>query len=256
MKISSWLSPADLEAQVQALGPWFYPFDFGNGVRTGVEGDPDLLAIHRSRREAIFSFLDRHFQNRWPEVSCLDLACHEGWFAFQVAERGARAVRGVDIRPERVARANFVRNAGVFANVRFDVTDLFRLNPAIDGSHQLVLFLGIFYHLEDPVRGLRAARALTQELCVIEGQVARHQGHVSTAWGKKEEMRSGPVCVVIDADPEHARPGTHLCLVPSLEALQRMVRAAGFARSELLQPTASMHEQYANFDRVILFAFP
>ena len=44
-------------------------------------------------------------------------------------------------------------------------------------------------------------------------------------------------------------------MVPSLEALQKIVRAAGFTRTELVRPTAGMHEQFLAFDRVMLFAF-
>jgi hypothetical protein len=144
---------------------------------------------------------------------------------LQVAQRGARFVRGIDLRPERIQRANLIREAGEFSN------------------------------LEDIVRGFRLARALTREVCVVEGQVARHRGEIETAWGKQTQTRSGPACVVIESDPEHARPGAALSLVPSLPALQKIVRGAGFARIELVQPTPSFHEQYRNFDRVLLFAF-
>jgi hypothetical protein len=34
-----------------------------------------------------------------------------------------------------------------------------------------------------------------------------------------------------------------------------MIRAAGFQRVELVKPSPSLHEQYTNFDRVIVFAF-
>jgi len=255
MKIQTSLPPAPLHAQLKRLGPWFYEFEFSNGVRTESSGDNDVLAIHESRARCILPYLDRHFEGRWQNISCLDVACHEGWFALQVAQRGARFVRGIDLRPERIQRANLIREAGGFSNVIFEVKDLFALDPPREGTFDLVLFLGIFYHLEDIVRGFRLARALTREVCVVEGQVARHSGEIETAWGKQTQIRSGPACVVIESDPEHARPGAALSLVPSLPALQRIVRGAGFERIELVEPTPSLHEQYRNFDRVLLFAF-
>jgi len=255
MKIQTTLSADYLQTKITQSGPWFYQFEFDNGVRTDPLPDGNVQRIHESRAQCIFPFLDRHFGGRWNEISCLDVACHEGWFAFQLAQRGARTVRGIDIRPERIDRANLVRAAGGFANTTFEVRDLLTLDPARDGTFNLTLFLGIFYHLEDPVRGFRAVRALTRELCVVEGQVARFRGNITTAWGNKDELRSGPPCVVVDADPQHARNGDTICLVPSLEALQRIVRAAGFTRTELLPPTSSLHEQYVNLDRAILFAF-
>lgn len=255
MKIHTSLPASYLQAKLAELGPWFYEFEFDNQVRTGPPVDENALKIHESRVQGILPSLDRYFEGRWHEVACLDIACHEGWFALQVAQRGARSVRGIDIRPERIERANFVREAGGFANTTFEVCDLFALDSARHGIFDLTLFLGVFYHLEDPVRGFRAVRALTRDLCVIEGQVARYNGNITTAWGNKDELRSGPPCVVVDADPQHARVGDAISLVPSLEALQKIVRAAGFRRIELVHPAPSLHEQYVSFDRVILFAF-
>jgi hypothetical protein len=49
-----------------------------------------------------------------------------------------------------------------------------------------------------------------------------------TAWGREDQLRSGPICTVIDADPNHTSPGSAVCMVPSLEALKKIVRAADF----------------------------
>jgi len=255
MKIHTSLPASYLQAKLAELGPWFYEFEFDNQVRTGPPVDENALQIHESRAQCIFPFLDRYFEGRWHEVACLDIACHEGWFALQVAQRGARCVRGIDVRPERIARANFIRDAGEMASANFEVRDLFALDPARDGTFDLTLFLGVFYHLEDPVRGFRTVRALTREVCVVEGQVARYNGNITTAWGNKAEVRSGPACAILDADPHHARVGDAVSVVPSLEALQKIIRAAGFRRTELVNPTSSLHEQYVSFDRVMLYAF-
>jgi len=255
MKIHTSLPAQALQRKLDALGPWFYRFEFDNGARAESLADENALRIHQSRAQCIFPFLDEHFKGRWRDVSCLDVACHEGWFAFQIAQRGAKLVKGIDIRAERIERANFIREAGAIANASFEARDLFSFDPAREGVFDLTLFLGLFYHLEDPVRGFRAVRALTRELCVVEGQVARSKENLTTAWGSKEEIRSGPACVLLDADPQHSPAATGLSLVPSLEALQKMIRAAGFRRQELVRPGPSLHEQYVHSDRVILFAF-
>jgi tRNA (mo5U34)-methyltransferase len=254
MKVQTNLRVEEVAAKLRQLGPWFYPFEFQNGAKAELL-DQSALVIHESRAAGIFPILDHHFQNRWSNVSCLDIACHEGWFSLQIAQRGARLVKGIDVRPERIERANFIRDAGGFTNATFLVRDLFDMTPAHDGVFDITFFLGIFYHLEDPVRGFRLVRRLTKQVCVVEGQVARHNGRVTTAWGRRDELRAGPACVVIDADPNHTSPGSAVCVVPSLEALQKIVRAAGFTRTELVQPDASMHEQFLAFDRVMLFAF-
>jgi tRNA (mo5U34)-methyltransferase len=255
MKFHTTLPAQSLQAKLDALGPWFYRFEFDNQARTESFADPNALGIHESRVQCIFPFLDRYFDTRWRDISCLDIACHEGWFAFQIAQRGARLVKGIDIRPERIQRAKFIQEAAGIANACFEVRDFYTLDAARDSVFDLTLFLGIFYHLEDPVRGFRAVRALTRNVCVIEGQVARIHEDIKTAWGSEQVIRSGPACVVLGADPEHSPVSGGLSLVPSLEALQKIILAAGFRQLELVQPSASLHEQYVNFDRVIIFAF-
>jgi tRNA (mo5U34)-methyltransferase len=255
MKIHTLLPTEGLKARLAALGSWFYEFEFDNEVRTECFADENALRIHQSRVQCILPFLDKTFEGRWRDVSCLDVACHEGWFAIQIAQRGARFVKGIDIRPDRIERANFIREAGGIDNARFEVRDLFTLTPEQDGAYDLTLFLGIFYHLEDPVRAFRAMRAMTRSVCVIEGQVARFNENITTAWGNRQETRSGPACVVIDADPHHSSISSGISFVPSLDALRRIIRAAGFRKVELVNPTPSLHEQYVNFDRVIIFAF-
>jgi len=255
MRIHTSLPVQYLQAKLDALGPWFYRFDFDNQAHTETFADENALGIHESRVTCIFPFLDRYFEKCWHDISCLDIACHEGWFSFQIAERGARLVKGIEIRPERIERANFIKEAGAIANVNFEVRDLFALDPARDGVFDLTLLLGLFYHLEDPVRAFRAARALTRNVCIIEGQVARFNESITTAWGNRQEIRSGPACAVIDADPQHSPVPTGISLVPSLAALQRIIEAAGFQRQELVQPGSSLHEQYVNFDRVVIFAY-
>src|ERR1700682_2762106 len=254
MKVQTRLSYKEVAAKLLQLGPWFYPFEFQNGARAELQ-DESALSIHESRARGIFPVLDRHFQGRWSSTSCLDIACHEGWFSLQIAERGALRVRGIDVRSERIEKANFIRDAAGFANTTYEVGDLFDLNPSRDGVFDLTFFLGIFYHLEDPVRAFRLVRGLTAEVCVIEGQVARHQGSLVTAWGRRDQLRSGPTSIVIDADPNHTSPGSAVCIVPSLEALKKILRAAGFSRTELVQPMPGMHEQFLGFDRGMLFAF-
>jgi tRNA (mo5U34)-methyltransferase len=255
MKLHTSLPTHSLQRKLDSLGPWFYNFQFDNEAHTESFADKNALGIHESRAQCIFPFLDRYLEGRWREISCLDVACHEGWFSFQIAQRGARLVKGIDIQPERIERANFIKEAGTVTNASFEVRNLFALDPARDGVFDLTLFLGIFYHLEDPVRGFRAVRALTRDLCVIEGQVARSDQNITTAWGSRKEIRSGPACVVLDADPHHSPAQAGVSLVPSLEALQKIIRAAGFRRQKLVQPTPSLHEQYVHFDRVIVFAF-
>ena len=198
--------------------------------------------------------LDQRFENRWRDVRCLDMACHQGWFAMQTALRGAREVHGVDVRPEHIERARLVAELADLDNATFERGDLFSLDPGAMGTFDLTLFLGILYHLEDPVGALKKARALTGELCVIETQVARSTPPMSYMWGPDPDPRTGPAIVVGRVDELHAAEGGAVVLVPTLEALYDLLYAVGFTDVRRAQPAADAQEQYATGERVVLFA--
>ena len=129
------------------------------------------------------------FGDRWERIECLDMACHQGWFAVQAALRGARRVHGFDVRAEHVARASMISELAGLTNTSFEQRNLFDLDPESDGRYDLTLFLGILYHLDNPVGALKLARAMTKELCVIETQVARAAPELKYRWGGTAELR-------------------------------------------------------------------
>ncbi|MHB8647954.1 MAG: class I SAM-dependent methyltransferase, partial [Thermomicrobiales bacterium] len=242
-----------LQIALDERAPWFYAMQFTNGARTDGESPPTEV-LHRTRFDAIFPHLDRLFSGHWPSITCLDIACHEGWFSFQTAVRGAAMVHGVDIRPEYVARARWLAEVTGLSNTRFDEADLFNL-PRFEGeTFDLVYFVGIIYHLEDPMRALRIARSLTGHVCVIEGTVARAQ-QMDAMWGPMDDPRRGPGAIVLPADEKHTGVQGGITLVPSLDGLRLMLLRAGFRAVHLVLPTEHDHPVYGTYDRVIVFAY-
>jgi hypothetical protein len=252
-EIPTALERKRVEAALAAHDDWFYDFSFANGASSGLE-DPFIVATHETRAELVFPVLDERFGGRWPQVSCLDMACHQGWFAMQTALRGAREVRGVDVRAEHVERARLISELADLDNTRFDRGNLFDLDPARDGTFGLTLFLGILYHLENPVGALKVARAMTEELCVIETQVAHSVPPMTYRWGPDPNRRTGSAIVVGRVDELHAAEGGAVVLVPTLEALYDMLYAVGFSDVRRAEPPPGAQEQYAQGERVILFA--
>lgn len=233
---------------------WFYEFSFSNGAKSKVV-DPLTSEIHQTRADLIFPFLDELFRGRWGEVRCLDFACHQGWFATQVALRGAGKVRGIDVRNEHVERASAIRDLGPIDNMTFSERNLFQVRPEDDGIYELTLFLGILYHLDNPLEALRIVRSVTEKLCVIETQVARASPELHCLWGSGAP-RSGPGIAIVPSDESHVEGVRNVVLVPTLSALYQMLHASGFDRLYLSIPSSNMNAQYANFDRVVIFAQP
>ena len=241
-----------VEAALSENAPWFYRFAFSNGAFTETQ-DEVADTIHETRADLVFPLLDTVFHGRWDQVRCLDVACHEGWFATQIALRGAREVIGIDIREEHIAKASVIKELGGIDHIAFRQGDFYEFRPEEHGTFELTLFLGILYHLDSPVEALRVIRSLTRSLCVIESQVARPAPALECLWGSGAP-RTGPGIAVVRSDEGHVARGKPVVLVPTLDALSEMLYAVGFDRLYLCVPPRSVHEQYPGFDRVVIFA--
>jgi len=80
-------------------------------------------------------------------VRVLDLACLEGMYSIELARRGADVV-GIEGREANVEKARFAARALDVA-VDFQLGDIRDLDKDAHGEFDLVLALGILYHLDD-----------------------------------------------------------------------------------------------------------
>ena len=168
------------------------------------------------------------------ELLCLDLACHEGYFALQLALHGCREVLGIDAREENVARATLMRDLYALENLAFKRGNVLELTAAGIGQFDIVLMLGLLYHTPDIVGVLRLARALSKGICLIETQLAP-ESDAELEWGARSWFGLDLPCAVA--------PGVDV-LLPQL----------GFAEVEVLKPLADSYEQLARGMRVMIAA--
>lgn len=83
------------------------------------------------------------------EFRILDLAVLEGAFSIELARRGATVI-GVEGREANVAKARFAKEALALDNVDFVLDDVRNVDVATYGRFDVVLCLGILYHLDAP----------------------------------------------------------------------------------------------------------
>ena len=248
------------DAEASALSrKWFYPFRLASGAVTQTYVAADVAKIHDTRAAMLGSALDEHFAgDAHTHKTAIDLACHEGWFAQQVARRGFD-VLGVDARPEHVADATLAARACGVTNARFRTADVHSLLPGRDGRFDLVLCLGLLYHLENPVGALRTARELTADggVCVIETQIAPGlSGMLDYGHHTFVKPMKGSFAIVDETDETHGpeTSTTGICLVPSLDALLWILRKVGFDSVDVLTPPADAYEQLRFGKRVMVAA--
>jgi len=254
--------PALQEAQerLAALGPWFYEFDLGAYGRTVSSLPPEVLPIHQTRLQMVNQVVDGYFGSRLREIRCLDVGCHEGYYSVAMARKGMREVRGVDVRESSLAKAAFVRDALALGNLAFERHNCEDLRVEESGPFELTLFLGILYHLENPMLCLRNVSRLTGEVCVIETQVVDEvEGYAE--WGARDWTRPyHGVLALIDESAEYHNQNTEagatpLATCPSPVALHAMLKHAGFRRSEIVEPPPGAYEQHQRGKRVVCVAY-
>jgi tRNA (mo5U34)-methyltransferase len=243
----------EIEVILDRYPEWFYNFEFVNGASTK-NTDQKTNEIHVTRAGIIFPFLDQLYEGKWEQIDCLDIACNQGWFSSQLAIRGAHQITGIDIRENHIQMANAIKALSGLTNLNFNVQDFLEIDITSREKVDLVLFLGILYHLDDPLQAIRKIRSLTKKLCIIETQVARPNPELECCWGSDPQNRKGPALALIESDKVHIGSNKPLVLVPTLNALYRMLYASGFDHLFLGIPKETMEEQYHNFDRVIIFA--
>lgn len=253
------MTSADAQQRLKELGPWFYEFDLGAYGRTKSDLPPEVLPIHQTRLEMVERVVDSHFAGRLPGVRCLDVGCHEGFYAVAMARKGMREVHGIDVRETSLTKARFVADALELANLSYEQRNVEDLAGTVE-PYDLCLFLGILYHLENPILALRNISRLTRELCVIETQVV-DEVEGSAEWGAQAWTRPyHGVLALIDESGEfynqNAETGASpIATCPSPKALDFMLRQAGFRRTEIVAPPAGAYEQHRRGKRVVCAAY-
>jgi tRNA (mo5U34)-methyltransferase len=228
---------ADLRRQVAALR-WYHSIDLGGGVVT--PGTPVNRAM-----------LERGLPPMTGRT-VLDIGAWDGLYSFVAEQRGASRVVALDhyawlvdfdARNEYWARCeaegrlpdpdrdllDFARPDTLPGRRGFElahqvldsavepvVGDFSTTDPAELGQFDVVLFLGVLYHLRDPMAALRKVRALTSGVAVIETEAIEMLGMAGAAllsFTEGAELRA-----------DHTN-----WFVPTQDALAGMCRAAGFS---------------------------
>jgi tRNA (mo5U34)-methyltransferase len=258
-RVASHLSKEEVRRGVEQLSPWFYPFDLGDGLRTVSAVPPEVEGIFATRQEMTERVVRAHFGDRLGAVDCLDIGCHEGFYSLALARMGARSVTGLEPREESLRRAEFILAATGVPNLNFRLGQVETL-ASEQKVYPLTLFLGVLYHVMDPMLCLRNISAATGELCVIETQVVDEVEGI-TEWGSREWTRPYQgILALIDESGEFQDGNREtgiapLVSCPSPRALVAMLRHAGFRKIEFVHPAEGAYEQHARGKRVVVAAW-
>lgn len=100
----------------------------------------------------------------------LDIGAWDGYFSFAAERRGAARVVAVDsVIWHNVSKEPFEIARKVLGSKVEDVElEVLDISPETVGQFDVVFFLGVLYHMRDPMAALEAVASVTKELLVIE----------------------------------------------------------------------------------------
>jgi tRNA (mo5U34)-methyltransferase len=242
-------SAEDKRARIDGIGWWWHSIDLGDGVVSpgrkfggGVEAMNEDLARIR---------LPEDLSGR----TVLDVGAYDGFYSFAAERRDAARVVALDhfvwlndLANSRIdfatqymtegkvpegtplpGKAGFDAAHDILGSRVESVVGDFMHYPLDElGQFDLVLYLGIVYHMEDPLRAMRRVFEVTGDLAIIESETVQLAGFEDRAVA---EFFPGDE---LNGDPTN-------WWVPNEAALVGLARAAGFAAVEVvdlsIQPT-------------------
>jgi tRNA (mo5U34)-methyltransferase len=227
---------------------WFHSMDLGDGLVTRGDSAPSEL-IARAM----------------PDLrgkSVLDVGAWDGKYSFEAEAAGASRVvaldhyvwrldpaarqayydrceaEGILPDPDRIDRGFLVEGDFLPGKQGFDLVHAYldsKVEAVVDdfttmdldrlGCFDVVLYLGVLYHMVDPLGALQRLRRVTAEVALIETAGIEVPGYTASS-----------LVEFYPGDALHADYGNWFA--PSAAALLGMCRAAGFRRAELKGSTA------------------
>jgi len=163
----------ELREQIINLGPWHHDVELAPGIRTGEPPPPGTYPPELGTTSVISpslafgALIDDVYHEGLKGRSILDCACNAGGYLFAAARLGAGRSFGFDVRDHWIKQARFLAEHLPSDNIEFDTMDLASLPDRDLEPFDITLFMGIFYHLPDPIAGLRIAADHTRELIVV-----------------------------------------------------------------------------------------
>ena len=147
----------------------------------------------------------------------LDCACNSGFWSIQCALLGADVV-GFDARDELIEQANLIKDITGAENVEFRELDFWDMSPeTLGGTFDVVLSLGILYHLPKPLEALELIKSMARENILLDTTV--HPGNaplVKMHWEEADDIRNA------------FKPG--VVASPSKSSIELMLRHIGVSR--------------------------
>jgi len=200
-----------LKQEVESI-KWFHSIDLGNGIVTpGFKPMKDELKQLQMPADL-------------TGKKVLDIGAWDGFYSFEAEKRGASLVVALDypvwsgLTWVESKKKSFDLARKVLDSKVEDVTmDVYDMSPENLGTFDLVLFMGVIYHLKHPLLALEKVASVCRDMLILESYV--------------DVLRSQkPVMVFYPEDECHGDPSNWFGINPV--CMEAMLKTVGFERNE------------------------
>jgi SAM-dependent methyltransferase len=209
------MNDSDLAARIAAFPRWHYAFD----LRGRSTATPGVTKVHRhaQRLPYLMDPLVAACHGSLAGLRVLDLGCNAGFWSLAALRRDADFVLGVDARTMHLQQAALVFEVEDIGpgRHRFIETDIMNADWAPWGTYDVVLCLGLLYHVGRPVELFARMAATGARHIVVDTAL-------SLLPGAALEVRREPL-----DDPRNAI-GSELVLWPTRDAVTALAAHNGY----------------------------
>lgn len=135
----------ELANEIERLGPWFHNMELG-----GVWTAPNHFLGDYPRQK--FARFEHAVPRDLRGKTVLDIGCNGGFYSIEMKRRGAARVVGIDSADAYLAQARFAAKA-LDVDIELRKMDVYDV-PALAERFDVVLFMGVLYHLRHPLLAL------------------------------------------------------------------------------------------------------
>lgn len=216
-----------IQEEVKRLGPWFHNMNL-----RGVQTAPDhfLGDYPREKWQNFAQIIPGNLEGK----SVLDIGCNAGFYAQEMKRRGAARVLGIDEDDNYLEQARFAAEVNQL-DIEFRSMSVYEI-AKLGETFDVVLFLGVLYHLRYPLLALDLIRqTVVRDILLVQ----------SLLRGSKETAVLEPDYPIDESEvfEEEGFPVMHFIenkfsgdatnwWIPNSACLEAMLRSAGFHITE------------------------
>ena len=183
---------------------WYHEFDFGDGLRS-----VSISQAEDHRR--VWRFIESELETiDFTGKSVLEIGCWDGYWSFYAEKRGAKHVLASDDVSQNWANGAGLRLAHKLLNSKVEINQSVSIYEAskLNRTFDIILCLGVYYHLVDPFAGFAEVRHLMHEnsIAIFEGDATLELRPDTYYWDMSDSSKS--------------------CFVPTQWGLNHMLKTA------------------------------